>query len=70
MWLILSVIPPSARASAAARHVDYPGALLCALGLGGPVFALIEQPRLGWSSAAVYGPLIAGVLLLRAVPRL
>ena len=43
------------------RHVDYPGALLCALGLGGPVFALIEQPRLGWSSPAVSGPLIAGV---------
>jgi predicted MFS family arabinose efflux permease len=46
------------------RHVDYPGALLCALGLGGPVFALIEQPRFGWSSPAVSGPLIAGALLL------
>ncbi len=28
--------------------IDVPGALLCAVGLGGIVFALIEQPRLGW----------------------
>jgi EmrB/QacA subfamily drug resistance transporter len=66
VWLILSVIPPSAVRERGSRHVDYPGALLCALGLGGPVFALIEQPRLGWSSPAVAGPLIAGVLLLVA----
>ena len=39
------------RASAGDRRVDFLGALLCALGLGGPVFALIEQPRLGWSDA-------------------
>ena len=43
-----------------------PGALLCAGGLGGTVFALIEQPRLGWSSPAVLVPLIGGVLLLVA----
>jgi EmrB/QacA subfamily drug resistance transporter len=64
VWLILSVIPQSAPRDRHGRHVDYPGALLCALGLAGPVFALIEQPRLGWSSPAVYGPLIAGVVLL------
>jgi EmrB/QacA subfamily drug resistance transporter len=66
VWLILAVIPPSAPRSRESRHVDYAGALLCALGLGGPVFALIEQPRLGWSSLAVSGPLIAGGLLLAA----
>jgi EmrB/QacA subfamily drug resistance transporter len=64
VWLILSVIPQSARRDRHGRRVDYPGALLCALGLGGPVFALIEQPRLGWSSPGVYGPLIAGTVLL------
>ena len=31
------------------RRVDFLGALLCVLGLGGFVFALIEQPRYGWS---------------------
>jgi EmrB/QacA subfamily drug resistance transporter len=66
VWLILAAIPRSAPRERGGRHVDYPGALLCALGLGGPVFALIEQPRLGWSNAGVAGPLIAGVLLLAA----
>ena len=34
------------------------------------VFALIEQPRLGWSNPAVSGSLIGGVLTVRGVPRL
>lgn len=42
------------------------GALLCVLGLGGAVFALIEQPRLGWSNLAVGGSLIGGVLTFAA----
>jgi EmrB/QacA subfamily drug resistance transporter len=61
--LILMVIP-RAEPSPAGHRVDVLGGLLCALGLGGPVFALIEQPRLGWSSPAVYGPLLAGAALL------
>jgi EmrB/QacA subfamily drug resistance transporter len=64
VWLILAVIPRSAVRERGSRHVDYPGALLCALGLGGPVFALIEQPRLGWSSPGVFLPLLAGFALL------
>jgi EmrB/QacA subfamily drug resistance transporter len=63
--LILTVVPRTSRA-VSGPAVDTLGAPLCALGLGGPVFALIEQPRLGWSSAAVAGPLIAGVVLLAA----
>lgn len=39
-------------------HVDFVSAALCALGLGGAVFALIEQPNLGWGDPAVW---IAGV---------
>jgi EmrB/QacA subfamily drug resistance transporter len=64
--LILFAIPRSAPRAPGARRIDYPGAVLCAVGLGGPVFALIEQPRLGWSSPAVFGPLIAGAVLLGA----
>ncbi len=52
--------------SPAPRHVDVTGAALCALGLGGPVFALIAQPRHGWGDPRVAVPLIAGVLLLGA----
>jgi EmrB/QacA subfamily drug resistance transporter len=44
------------------RPVDVPGAVLCALGLGGPVFALIEQPRYGWADSRVAIPLAAGTL--------
>ncbi len=64
VYLILAAIPPMPARGRAGRRIDYVGATLGALGLGGPVFALIEQPRLGWSSAAVTGPLIAGVALL------
>jgi len=42
-------------------HVDLVSAALCALGLGGAVFALIEQPNLGWSHPAVWGVGLAGV---------
>jgi EmrB/QacA subfamily drug resistance transporter len=56
----------------ALRHVDMPkgasvdvcGAVLCALGLGGTVYALIEQARYGWSSPQIYLPFVLGVLLL------
>jgi EmrB/QacA subfamily drug resistance transporter len=66
--LILTVIPAARTADGASKRirerVDVVGALLCALGLGGPVFALIEQPRLGWSSPGVVVPLCAGAVLL------
>jgi EmrB/QacA subfamily drug resistance transporter len=61
--LIHNVMPASAPREAGARRLDVTGACLCAAGLAGPVFALIEQPRLGWSSPAVIVPLIAGVLI-------
>jgi len=64
--LILFVIPPMAQRERPKRRIDVPGALLCAAGLAGPVFALIEQPRLGWSSPAVIVPLVAGAALLVA----
>ena len=47
-------------------HVDWVGAVLCAFGLGGPVFALIEQPSYGWGDVRVAIPLVAGVLLFAA----
>jgi EmrB/QacA subfamily drug resistance transporter len=64
VWLILTAIPASAPRERGARKVDVLGAALGASGLGGPVFALIEQPRLGWSSPAVFAPLAAGAGLL------
>jgi EmrB/QacA subfamily drug resistance transporter len=45
------------------RSVDFPGILLSALGLGGIVFAFVEQPIYGWSDPVVATPLIGGVVL-------
>lgn len=44
--------------------VDYLGASLCALGLAGPIYALIEAPHYGWSSPNVYLTMIIGLGLL------
>jgi EmrB/QacA subfamily drug resistance transporter len=43
------------------RGIDWLGIALSAAGLGGPVFALIEQPTRGWSDPLVWAPLAAGV---------
>jgi len=43
--------------------VDLPGAVLCAVGFGGIVFALIEQPRLGWHAAVVAAGIVGAVAL-------
>ena len=62
--LIVAAVPVSTRT--AQRHVDFLGAGLCALGLGGVVFALIEQPHYGWGSPAIFVPLVAGLLAFAA----
>jgi EmrB/QacA subfamily drug resistance transporter len=43
-------------------RVDYAGAVLGALGLGGIVFALIEQQQSGWAHPLVWGTALAGLL--------
>jgi EmrB/QacA subfamily drug resistance transporter len=62
--LILAVIPRAPARAPGGRHLDLPGALLCAGGLAGVVFALIEAPRLGWSSREIIVSLVGGTLLL------
>src|SRR6185437_16257988 len=65
LWLIARAVP-EANPTTSRRKVDVVGAVLCVLGLGGAVFALIEQPRLGWSNPAVSGSLIGGLLSFAA----
>jgi EmrB/QacA subfamily drug resistance transporter len=48
------------------RRVDVLGAALCAVGLAGVVFGLIEQPRFGWGSPAIIVPLLGGFAALGA----
>jgi EmrB/QacA subfamily drug resistance transporter len=69
--LILVAVPARVRAAENAaptrnRSVDVLGAILCVLGLGGIVFALIEQPHEGWGSPVIIAPLIAGALVFGA----
>jgi EmrB/QacA subfamily drug resistance transporter len=59
--LVLAAVPEAK--GPAGRRVDYVGAVLCGLGLGGFVFALIEQPRYGWSSPAIWVPLVGSVAI-------
>lgn len=42
-------------------RIDWWGAVLGIIGLGGPVFALIEHERFGWASPAILVPLVGGV---------
>lgn len=47
-------------------RVDIVGALMCTFGLGGAVFALIEQPNAGWSAPWIWLPGVGGLALLVA----
>src|SRR3954463_2400665 len=52
LWLAHRAVEESS-APAACPGIDGVGILLSAIGLGGPVFALIEQPTYGWSDPLV-----------------
>src|SRR5919199_94116 len=60
----VAVAVPARPLGAVRPSVDWLGGALCALGLAGPVFALIRQPELGWTSPGVVVPLLAGFALL------
>lgn len=71
LWLLTRLTrPPHTAAEAASpldhrqpnARIDLPGALLCVAGLGGIVYALIEQPTQGWGAAAVWLTGVGGVL--------
>jgi EmrB/QacA subfamily drug resistance transporter len=64
--VLVSVAVPARARGMEHAPVDWLGAVLTALGLAGPVLALIRQPEAGWGSPQVWGPMIAGVLLLAA----
>jgi EmrB/QacA subfamily drug resistance transporter len=55
---------PESRDEEATGRIDYLGAVLCSVGLAGPVFALIEQSTYGWGDPLVFIPMIGGLALL------
>jgi EmrB/QacA subfamily drug resistance transporter len=60
VWLSLRAIEES-RDPDAFRGIDWLGIALSALGLGGPVFALIEQPSRGWGDPLVLLTFAGGI---------
>jgi EmrB/QacA subfamily drug resistance transporter len=64
--LIVRISVSERQRTGARAPVDVLGAALCALGLAGPVYALIRQPRVGWGAAEVVVSLVGGVLLFAA----
>ncbi|MCU1299771.1 MAG: transporter, partial [Candidatus Sulfotelmatobacter sp.] len=56
---------PESRSHKAGR-LDWPGAFLATIGLGGLVFGLIESANLGWSNPLVIGGLVIGIASLIA----
>jgi EmrB/QacA subfamily drug resistance transporter len=60
--LIVLTRVASERARGQRGPVDVAGALLCAAGLAGVIFALIEQPRRGWAAPAIWLSLTGGAL--------
>jgi EmrB/QacA subfamily drug resistance transporter len=64
--VLIAVAVPERPRGMARAPIDWRGAVLCALGLAGPVFALIRQPTLGWGSPGVIVPAVVGIALLAA----
>jgi EmrB/QacA subfamily drug resistance transporter len=62
--ITLAVVSRVAREPAGdpSNRVDLAGALLCATGLGGVIFALIEAPGRGWSEPVIAATLVGGLL--------
>jgi EmrB/QacA subfamily drug resistance transporter len=64
LGLVAAAVP--ARTTRSHARIDWLGGALCALGLAGPVFALIQQPDQGWGSPAVLLPGLGGIAVLAA----
>jgi len=64
LWMLFVLKQKDVRV--AGVRIDYPGAVLGVLGLGGPVFALIEQGNYGWGSPVIFLPFAIGLAALAA----
>ncbi len=61
LWLMRGLVQPEREHKAV--RIDWLGVIFGAVGLGGPVYGLIEQSHYGWSSPSVYLPIGVGALL-------
>jgi len=58
LWLIARAVPECP--GEGTRRIDILGVVLCVLGLAGPIYALIQQPALGWSDPQVWASGLGG----------
>jgi len=64
--LISVAVEADGRQQRRERRIDIVGGALAAVGLAGPVFALVEQPSRGWLDPVVLAGLIGGAAVLAA----
>src|SRR5688500_8505508 len=64
--LLLTARMPALPHMGVGRKPDWIGAGLCAVGLAGPTFGLIQQPEHGWGSVMVALPIVAGLAIFAA----
>ena len=62
--IVISVFYVPESRNPEAKRIDWVGALLATLGLGGVVLGFLESSTRGWKNGLVVGSLTAGVLLL------
>ncbi len=62
LWLMRSL--PQPKQIQKNTSIDYVGAILCTIGVGGPVYALIEQAHYGWANPLIYIPFLLGIAAL------
>jgi EmrB/QacA subfamily drug resistance transporter len=66
LTLVLAARMPDLPHMGEGRTVDWVGAGLCAVGLAGPTFGLIQQPQHGWGSPSVVLPIVVGLAIFAA----
>lgn len=61
VWLLSKI--GAQHKPASNTRVDIVGSVLCAVGLGAAVYALIEQPKFGWGHPQIYLTLLSGLII-------
>jgi EmrB/QacA subfamily drug resistance transporter len=64
--LVAYAVPRREPTGTGRAKVDVVGGLLCAIGLAGPVFALIEEPRRGWGDPLILLTFVGGIAIFAA----
>lgn len=67
LWLLTRLTQKDIRLPDA--RIDVSSAVLCVVGLGGMVYALIEEPAYGWGSAQIWVPAVIGIAAFAAFIR-